>query len=26
LFCTTVFDLSDGRVLSWAIKGNDCRR
>jgi hypothetical protein len=25
LFCTTVFDTSQGRVLDWAIKGNDCQ-
>jgi hypothetical protein len=25
LFCTTVFEVSAGRVIDWAIKGNDCR-
>ena len=24
-FCTTVFDISQERVVDWAIKGNDCR-
>jgi hypothetical protein len=24
--CTTVFDVLDGRVLDWAIKGNNCRK
>lgn len=23
-FCTTVFDVSGGVVVGWAIKGNDC--
>lgn len=23
--CTTVFDIAAGHVVSWAIKGNDCR-
>jgi hypothetical protein len=25
LFCTTIFDVSSGRIIDWAIKGNDCR-
>jgi hypothetical protein len=25
LFCTTVFDVAEGRVVDWALKGNDCR-
>jgi len=23
-FCTTVFDVSGGVVVDWALKGNDC--
>ena len=23
-FCTTVFDVSGGVVVGWALKGNDC--
>ena len=26
LFCTTVFDIFEGRVAELAIKGNNCRR
>jgi hypothetical protein len=26
LSCTTVFELLDGHVVEWAIKGNNCRR
>jgi hypothetical protein len=26
LFCTTVFDVFEGHVTEWAIKGNNCRR
>ena len=26
LACTTVFDVVDGRVVDWAIKGNNCRK
>jgi hypothetical protein len=26
LFCTTVFDIFEGHVAEWAIKGNNCRR
>lgn len=25
LFCTTIFDVSQGQVQDWAIKGNDCK-
>lgn len=25
LFCTTIFDISQGQVQDWAIKGNDCK-
>jgi hypothetical protein len=24
-FCTTIFDVSSGQVIDWAIKGNDCK-
>lgn len=24
MFCTTVFDVSGGVVVGWALKGNDC--
>jgi hypothetical protein len=26
LFCTTVFDVVEGHVVEWAIKGNNCKR
>lgn len=26
LACTTVFDVVDGRVVDWAIKGNNCKK
>lgn len=25
LFCTTIFDIAQGQVHDWAIKGNDCK-
>ena len=25
-FCTTVFDVTAGVVVGWALKGNDCAR
>jgi hypothetical protein len=25
LYCTAIFDVSDGHVADWATKGNDCK-